>query len=83
MSVIPLYLLQFEEIKCRQTNLTYIIHFNLTTYFDSMCASSGNNIKFIKVMYTIVIKGNNNNNNGYYNFTCNPTHVNVSIFLLK
>jgi hypothetical protein len=50
MSVTPLYLLQFEEISYRQTKLTYvyIIYFNLTTYFDSMCASSGNNMKFIQ-----------------------------------
>jgi len=47
ISVILLYLLQFEEISYRQKNW-HITYFSLTTYYDSLWASSGNNTKFIK-----------------------------------
>jgi hypothetical protein len=78
MSAISLCLLQFEEISYCQTKLSYIIYFNPTTYFDSMCASPGNNMKFIK---SHVYSCNEGVNNGHHNFTFNPTHVDVSNIL--
>jgi hypothetical protein len=77
MSVISLYLLQFEDISYYQTKLTYIIYFNLTTYFDSMCASSSKIMKFIRSHVYSLIKIIDN---GYFNFTFNPIYVDISIF---